>query len=72
MDRATLPRVQLTISRTAVGATNRGPPYGPHCWTQLSTVDQPWRGFSTSRIVRAKMDHVSPTPPLWGYFSSVR
>jgi len=54
-----------------VGATNRGPPYRPHCWMQLSTVDQPWHNFSKSGIGRA-VGHVSPIPPLWGYLSSVR
>ena len=33
---------------------------------QLSTVNQPWHNFSKSRIVHAKMGHVSPTPPPLG------
>ena len=45
----------------AIGATNRGPTYRPHCWMQISTVNQPWHNFSKSRIVHGKMCHVSPT-----------
>ena len=39
------------------------------CWPHLTTVGMLWWNFSTSRVERVKMGHVSPITPFWGNLS---